>query len=260
MSGKNFKKKIKLRLKKKFKIEIMSRRSLKASSRIGRRGRGAIGRNPTFVAMIRRRRFGANAKATRALRLIRRFKKEEELKQIDVTGSSTVAFANSGTWQTTTRILLNPLAQGTTSETRIGKKVTPKNLTLRIKLNRASTDASGIYYRIVIFVDRKPAGAVPTPTTIFETDQILSPLNRANAGRFGILYDEFVNMNNDTFHYPVKFFALLNKVGMTDYGLGNSGDITDISKGAIYLWINGDSLDTADSSFAYNSRIKFTDA
>lgn len=206
------------------------------------------------------RRDTVNAKATRALTLIRKFQKEEEVKEVDVTGTAAIAFASTDTWQAAGRILLNPLSQGTTNGTRIGSKVTLKDLTMRYNISRAFTDAGGMVARIVVFYDRKPAGAVPGATDIFETDNYLAPLNRGNAGRFAILFDKFYEFDAQQRNAVEKVYIKLNRTPKTDYGLGNAGDITDISKGALYVWANFGLQDTANSNFIYNSRVKYTDA
>lgn len=202
----------------------------------------------------------AYAQASRALRLVNKFRKEEEVKQIDLAGSATLAYTSTGTWTTAGRILLNPLQQGTTAETRIGRKITLKDVLIRMFITRHSSDTKGAFYRIVVFYDRKPAGAAPSATTIFDVDTILSPLNRGNAGRFSILFDETVEMDEQTDFKTRKIYIPLTRTPVTDYGLGNAGTIADISKGALYLWVNGEGLDTADSSYTYNSRVKYTDA
>lgn len=207
------------------------------------------------------RNYGSTrSKATRALRLIRKFKKEQEVKYIDTTGTCTIAYASSNTWQTAGRILLNACSQGDTALTRDGNKTSMQDLTIRFIFNGGATDDDGRVWRLVIFYDRKPAGAVPGPTDIFQTDHINAPLAKKNAGRFAILYDGYIAQDSTQFHSPLKLYMKLNRVSKVDYGIGNAGTIADISKGALYFWANGAALDTADSSITYYSRVKFTDS
>lgn len=217
------------------------------------------GGNGQRTLFVKRRRFGqrsAYAQASRALKLIRKFQKDEEEKYIDTSPSITLPFA-ADAWAF---FLVNPLSQGTTSITRIGAKVTFKSLLARLTLTRDPTETNGLVFRFVILYDRKPAGAAPTATTIWKADFINEPLNRANAGRFAILYDKIFNINNDTFSYTWKIYLDLKRVSKGDYGLGNAGTIADISKGSIYMCAIGNQVEVADCNVSGRCRVAYTDA
>lgn len=217
--------------------------------------------------IIKRRRITARARsaannilqAPMVNRIVRKLKKQVELKEINTSISGTFVVANSGTWQTTSRILLNGLAQGNTKLTRIGDKINMVDLLLRFSILRHTTDGHGIAARIVVLFDRSPVGAVPAPTDVFLTNGFYAPLNRTNAGRFSILHDEYVDLNVDEFISTHKLYLDLKRVGVVNYGLGNAGTVADISHGSLWLWINCNLVDTADSTLTGNARVKYRD-
>lgn len=202
------------------------------------------------------RRNTAYAQASRALKLIRKFKKDEEEKYIDTQPSITLPFA-ADAWAF---YLCNPLSQGTTPSTRLGAKVAFKSLLARLTITRDPTETNGLTTRFVILYDRKPAGAAPTATTIFLSDFINAPLNRANAGRFAILYDRIFNLDNSQFNVTWKIYLDLKRVSKGDYGLSNVGTIADISKGSIYMCAIGNQVEVADCNISGRCRVTYTDA
>lgn len=210
------------------------------------------------------RNYSTRAKASKALKLIRKFKKEQEVKHIDTSGSMTLAAASTGQWQTACRILLNGCSTGDAITNRDGNKIAMTDLLLRLAMQRHGNDTNGLYLRVVVFYDRKPNATAPTAVQLFNADannqDVLHPLNRAYRGRFAILYDNFVDLDENTFYTTLKIYLKLTRVAKVFYNNTDAGDITDIEKGSLYLWVCGAGLDTADSTLIYNSRVKFTDS
>lgn len=218
--------------------------------------------------IVKRRRVTTRARAAASRvfqaplvnRIVRKLRKQVEVKEINTNGNSNMLVGASGTWAATGQFLLNPLAQGTTKLTRIGDKINMKDLLLRYRIERDATETNGFGARVVIFLDRKTVGGVaPVVTDLFLTDNYLAPLNRANAGRFAILHDEFVSFDNDEFTKADKIYLDLKRTGTVHYGRGNAGTVADITTGALWLWINCYDFSVAGANVQINSRVKFSD-
>lgn len=200
------------------------------------------------------RRPTANAKASRALTLIRKFKKEEERKYIDVTVNESIA-AGGGATET----LLNAISQGNTSTTRIGNKITMESIAWKLRFMATGAE-TGWLIRVMLVYDRKPAGALATWETVCTANAVLSLYTvTGNArGRFQVLYDKIFNMRDVArVQYLKGFINLKGKKG--DYSLGNAGTIADLAKGSLILMAN--TMNTAAiTDLDGSTRITFTDA
>jgi len=218
----------------------------------------------SYAFSRKRRKFTGSMKsasqASRALRMIKKMQKDEEVKNIDLTGSPVLATASDKTWVALARVLLNGVAQGPGSTQRIGNKITLKNLLFRFVINGSDVNVNGVLYRVVIFSDRKPAGAAPAATDVFQTDSFLSPLAKKSVGRFAILHDEVITHDINIFKSMRKFYIPLTRVQKGDYSRANAGDVSDISKGALYIWVATYNANSADETYTYHSRVTFTDA
>ena len=202
----------------------------------------------------------AFTKASSALRMIRKLKKEEEVKNVDKSGTISIPTATTGTWPLAQAVALNTVGVGNTSTTRLGNKVTMKNLLIRGFVYRPSTDLLGAFYRVIVLYDRSPNGAMPAILDVFNTDSILAPLGKKKPGRFAILKEFEVNLDSVTHFIPFKFYLDLARVNKASYGIDQAGNITDMDKGSLVLWVSGEGLDVAASTLYYNSRVTYTDA
>lgn len=198
---------------------------------------------------------GANAKATRALHLIRKFKKEEEVKTI-----SRVAQNNSLVAITPQYESLNLSTIGNTSTTRIGNKISAQSITIRGIARLADGETAGATVRLVLVWDRKPVGALPTWSNIFTGNQpfALYNIDPLYAGRFQVLSDETYDFTVDgQSHSSFKIFVPL-KGKKVAYN-GNLGTVADLQKGHIFLAMISSDNDQ-NLQVKWDSRFRFTDA
>lgn len=167
-----------------------------------------------------------------------------EQKNVDV--QSTLGSAG-GAWSTVT--LLNGVAQGTSANTRIGRKVTITKLLLRWTCHASSSST-----RFMVVYDHAPNGALPLITDILTLDQINGVNNLVNNDRFMILHDEYVNYQASALPVSGKWVYKGKPLQMI-YTNSTGGGISDIVVGAVYVMCVGSATTTWNSV----SRTRFTD-
>lgn len=178
-----------------------------------------------------------------------------ERKNIDVTPTA---------WPTATLgwtiTPLNLMAQGTTANQHVGRKVSMKSLLIRSKFT--CTDVT----RVVVVYDKECNGALAATADIFEVDRIISPLNLSNSDRFIVLADVtptgigknampgYAALGGNSF-----FFEIYRKMSLPMlFNNTTTATITAINYGAILLCTNSEQGAVADE-LTY-SRIRYTDA
>lgn len=187
----------------------------------------------------------------------------DEKKNIDVTSVPLVAA------QATASIkLLNPCAQGTTSVTRAGRRITMSSLDYRFQASLAATTAGSSPVRILIVYDKQPNGALAAVTDIVAVNTIDSPMNLNNARRFKVLVDDCISdglSDKGPGALYTKgwrdFTAKGTKRGLeVEFKDTSAGDITDITTGALIslVWQNGNLITAAPTNDLY-TRIRFID-
>lgn len=199
-----------------------------------------------------------------------------EWKNVDVS-LGTLPFATAtATWVGPN--LLNPLAQGTTAQTRIGRKIRVKSVQLRYLYTQlASNSVAGMTNpRILIIYDRNPAGALPAVTDILSANNILAFMNLNNTDRFMIISDTFLmdervrNMPDDksaaatarNYSAHGKFYKKFKIPLEVQYNDASAGTIADLEKGSFLIMAccDGAQLFTNGTiTLTYNSRIRYTD-
>ncbi len=98
---------------------------------------------------------------------------------------------------------VNLIAQGTTENTRVGRKCTIKGFywkgTLTLpEIDAVATPPTPDLLRIILYQDKQCNGATATTTGVLETADIDSFRNLANSGRFNILWDHEWALNYNT--------------------------------------------------------------
>ncbi len=209
-----------------------------------------------FLGRRRQQEFGAYGKATRALSLIRKFKKQEERKVKENILNELVAIAGNAAQSA----IQNALVLGNTNTTRIGNKVSFESMAWKGAIRPTGANATGFIARIMFVFDRRPEGIAPTWAMICQSVNCLDlyTISGNNKGRFSILSDEMYNFSESVNAQAFKGFVDLNgKAG--DYSLGNGGNVGDISRGAIYFFVNctGNASTVQFDGFC---RIRYTDA
>ena len=179
----------------------------------------------------RKRSGGAFAKATKALREVRKLRREQETKHIIWSEQTiTIPAAGAGTFGA----VMNAMATGDSSSTRTGEKVTMTKLAMRFNV-KAGAEADGCSARIIVLYDRRPAGAVPAVTDILESDHLVSlyTTDRASQGRFQVLADRTFAMQALTAGSERNLKLFVRKTMPVLYE-GNAGTIADIQRGSLY--------------------------
>jgi len=156
--------------------------------------------------------------------------------------------------------LLNPLSQGASPDTRVGRKVNYTSMEFKWSATLDPTSVGGSPIRSVVVYDKQANGAIPGPTDVFETDDFTSPLNLGNSERFVVLMDlitEPLSVNNN-FSVAGKEYRTLNLDQI--FNLNNNGDITDITSGSITCWVSQTgSITVGQPTFQIYSRLRFID-
>lgn len=125
------------------------------------------------------------------------------------------------------------MSQGATYTQRIGRRINLSSVFVRGRISFNSVlNGLGQSVRVMVVMDRDPAGADATTTMMMKTDnEILSPYNDKNeyAGRFKILFDQTYDFGANEGH---KTFSAYLK-GPTDviYNESNNGNVTDLEYG-----------------------------
>lgn len=190
----------------------------------------------------------------------------EELKVIDVQSGGNVATGTGGG----SVILINGVAQGTDYTNRIGRKVMLKSCLLRMNIvpNIANSSPQGDVVRVMIVYDCQTNAAAPVLSDILLNPTVTyqSPMNLNNRDRFKILADKFYIMNANVYTAgaltagsprPVQI-KIFKKMYMEEVFGGVGNTVGSIQTGALWLVIVG--ANTAFSTFAYETRVRFVDA
>lgn len=159
--------------------------------------------------------------------------------------------------------------QGTGEEQRIGRKITVKKISMRLKIELPTTsnpNSSSDITRIVIVQDRQCNGTALTWTDVFEDANVFSFMNLSNKNRFRILFDKAYATNssagsfdgtNDqfgSFYISDQWHKKLN-IPIEYSGTGSA--IADITSNNIALIACSEN---AVARFEGNIRVRYTDS
>ena len=232
---------------------IMRRRQPRRINGLPARMQGDWGYYPRAWAGRRR---GANAKASQALRMIRKMKSQQEVKILN-SNTETMQIPDTGQWILE---MFGPFCvQGDNINERIGRNITVKNLAIKLVIKLTAAETTGTTVRLIIGYDRRCAGAVSTPAMFMATDdEINSCYNYDNQykGRFQILADKRVKFGSNQMHQPYQFF--FKGPMQIEYNLVDGGTIADVERGAFFVAAMAESNDTA-INVRYSYIFRFTD-
>lgn len=197
-------------------------------------------RRPRRVANYRRSRYARRVLAP---------------EQKSVVTAASIQIDNGGTIQ-----YVSNVTKGTTDQTRVGNKIVLKSLWLKSCI-RTPTTAADQYVRVVVIEDKKPSGALPTWTTIWNTVNPYSFRNEDYITRFRIWHDRMINVNR-----PSESDSLIphNWYRKTFrpifYNDGVAGTVADCQQSAFYIGVIGSEVNgSTDAYLDYNFKITFTD-
>jgi len=157
------------------------------------------------------------------------------------------------------------VAQGATANERIGRRIHAKSLFIRGRVLLPVTMTGAAGFRLVVFQDRTPNGALPTLGSVFEEDHILSPLNLGNSKRFKVLADEIGPsselMSVDTYEgFTFERYLKLNtEIGYV-VGAG-AGTYADVLTNGIYavVFAGGANCGANAPSVEIRCRLRYVD-
>lgn len=170
--------------------------------------------------------------------------------------------------------LLNGLTQGTSATTRVGQRIMMKNFHLKCLILAAQVGQTPTItmslFRVMVLYDVQPNGATPSVTDILETNTgslgPLSPMSIANGSRFKVLYDQRFLCNNQLSAgvLPPKFSNWMEKFQKmnleTQYAAANTGTVTDIRTGSLFLLFISDETAAANAcQVDFYCRVRYYD-
>lgn len=173
-----------------------------------------------------------------------------ERKYVDTTASTTSS-------TTPGLVLLNGLALGTASTSRLGQSIKMSSLYPNFLWSIAGA-ASTTYVRVIIFKDEQANAAAPTAADLLvSTTSVLSPLVIGNGARFKVLMDvrKTLSINGTEI---IRFKRFRKLFFHTRYNTGNAGTIADIQTNSLYMLHMSDQ-GTNVPAFSYNIRCRFID-
>lgn len=179
-----------------------------------------------------------------------------EKKWVDVASNSSLAVGNSVVLYS----LLNGIASGTTSNTRIGRSVNLSSILFRYFLQFQATSTGGGPVRILIVYDQQTNGVAPTTLDVLATNDYNSAMNLTNKDRFIILSDTLtppISVQGDS----CVSGTIYRKLNLKQQFNGNTaGNVGDIVSGSIHvIFGQTGTIGTAAPILSYSSRVRYTD-
>lgn len=173
------------------------------------------------------------------------------------------AIAGQAIYTTSQRQLLNGLTQGSAANNRIGQKILVQSIEARLFC--LVYGASSVYNvcRFFFVWDKQANGIACSTADILDADSVTGLRNLTNRHRFKIVLDKtFVTSAYNvlgclrSFHVYVKFKRPVS----VDYNNASTGNISDISTNALYLFTYGAATTAATGhTLTGQVRIRYTD-
>lgn len=161
---------------------------------------------------------------------------------------------------------LTSIAEGMTSLTRTGLKITPVSVYARLHfLANQNVSASDVQYIRLLFVrDRQQeADTPPAASDILNSPTITSPLNRLRMSRFQVLYDRVfkVSKTTDGSSSPEHFVKVwLGPKRLSKHPVRyNGAATTDIQKNGLYMIYLSDTVAPYEPTVNADVRFRFSD-
>lgn len=177
-----------------------------------------------------------------------------ELKNVDIVG--TVSTSGAGNFVAPAAgQLLNGLAQGTTENQRVGRKVVFKSLLFNFFYSDNSLTTADAF-RILVVYDKQPIGVFPAITDILATSSVLSPMNLSYSDRFTVLANREINPSTVQTSPLGAFYV---KLGLDGIYSSTGALVANINTGAIYVMV-ASTNSGAIGILNFYSRVRYTDA
>jgi len=191
-------------------------------------------------------------------------KRAQNKKYIDIpSGALNVTATGTVQW-------LSFSKKGTNSTERNGINILLRNLQMRYSyVQDASDENKRAFLRVTIFKDKDSGNAKPTISGLYETTDVLSPLDRDAAGQYIIMYDRLHKVvmpfwSNDGTLEQIGEDAFIGKVNRRlnlkcTYNDNVAVQSTGVGaeRNQLYIAVLGSTANMG--VFEFNSRITFTD-
>lgn len=161
---------------------------------------------------------------------------------------------------------LNLIAQGTTDQSRVGNKITIRNINIHAYCNnddQLTAAYAGSNVRVIVYLDKQTNGAAAGVTDLLKTAAITSFRNMDQVDRFVILVDKIVfnpveSANAAHTSNQRHYWSVNKKCNIPVHFSSTTGGITEVRSnniGILYV------TDEANANSAANgiARVKFTD-
>lgn len=182
-----------------------------------------------------------------------------EKKNVDVGAPSTLALAFGSAAWTAAPVLLNPIAQGTTANTRLGRKTQNISLLLRWSVQLGAASTGGAPVRVKVVFDKQANGAAPAITDIFTLNDFHSVNNLDNTDRFITLIDFITPTVSLSGDYSVSG-VIKKSLKLETMWTGAAGAIANITSGSFYLLVAQEGgILVGNAIFTYLTRIRYID-
>lgn len=192
---------------------------------------------------------------TNIKKTIRTIERKQEISFFDTMINGVALVSNPNTAHI---LLLNGMVEGDDDSQREKSHISYTSLQFKGVVRNAVLTVDAPVCRIIMFWDKQANGTAPTAAQLLDVSTITlhinAPYNKDYWKRFKIIYDhrfvlnlqavqQFAVATGITERYapveiPISFRKRLNR--MTNYGLGNTGTITDISSNSIYIMLLSD--------------------
>lgn len=155
---------------------------------------------------------------------------------------------------------ISAIAQGNTSQTRVGQSVKALSVHGRIWMDMfpASADEA-VSIRLILYYTSSDPLAVPDAQTVLQgPEYLVSPLNMNSAidAEYVVIMDRTITIDKDRPQRVVKFYRRLKHHLKWDQS-GNT--ITDARRGQIFLLAVSNATIGQEPSLTYHTRIRFVD-
>jgi len=167
---------------------------------------------------------------------------------------------SAGTNAFTASQALNIVAQGTTAETRLGRKIVMTSIDLRYVWQLGATSTNGAPARILIVYDKQANAGAATPADILSQNEFNSQMNLANSERFIVLASLITDPISVQNNFSIAG-QIYKKIRLeTVFNDTNAGTIGDIQTGSVMMIVaQAGAIGTGAPSLIAQSRIRFID-
>lgn len=159
---------------------------------------------------------------------------------------------------------LNTMGDGTTNESRIGRKIAMRSIYLQFRIEKSSTAVSrSSYVRMLLILDKQPNGTLPSWANILDLPgtgnpevEMWSPNNLNNSKRFVTLIDHRLALHKD--FVEGKIYKKYLRLSQTVQYNGTGNTIGNLATNSLLLCFVGAVTTGGNvSNFSGTTRLRF---